>query len=103
MTAILKSPVDLLWFGGIGTYVKAAAGADTDVGDRASDPIRISADEVRARSSARARTWASPARPRIAYGLKGGRCNSDAIDNAHRRQHLRRRSQHQDRARDRHA
>ncbi|MGO4564332.1 NAD-glutamate dehydrogenase [Rhizobium sp. 2YAF20] len=82
MTAILKSPVDLLWFGGIGTYVKAAAETDADVGDRANDPIRIAADEVRARVIGEGANLGVTQKGRIAYGLKGGRCNSDAIDNS---------------------
>jgi glutamate dehydrogenase len=43
MNAILKAPVDLLWFGGIGTYVKASSESNADVGDRANDPIRVTA------------------------------------------------------------
>ena len=82
MTAILKSPVDLLWFGGIGTYVKAASETDTDVGDRANDPIRITADEVRAKVIGEGANLGVTQKGRIAYGLKGGRSNSDAIDNS---------------------
>ncbi|RAX43506.1 NAD-glutamate dehydrogenase [Rhizobium tropici] len=82
MTAILKAPVDLLWFGGIGTYVKATAETDSDVGDRANDPIRITADEVRARVIGEGANLGVTQKGRIAYGLKGGRCNSDAIDNS---------------------
>ncbi|MFK0334151.1 NAD-glutamate dehydrogenase [Rhizobium sp. NPDC090275] len=82
ITAILKSPVDLLWFGGIGTYVKATSETDTDVGDRANDPIRVSADEVRAKVIGEGANLGVTQRGRIAYGLKGGRCNSDAIDNS---------------------
>ncbi|MGV2102008.1 NAD-glutamate dehydrogenase [Rhizobium sp. 21-4511-3d] len=82
MTAILKSPVDLLWFGGIGTYVKAAAETDTEVGDRANDPIRISADDVRAKVIGEGANLGVTQKGRIAYGLKGGRSNSDAIDNS---------------------
>src|SRR5690606_2112748 len=48
MTAILKAPVDLLWFGGIGTYVRAGEESDAQVGDRANDAIRIAGAEVRA-------------------------------------------------------
>jgi glutamate dehydrogenase len=82
MTAILKSPVDLLWFGGIGTYVKAAAETDADVGDRANDPIRIAADDVRAKVIGEGANLGVTQKGRIAYGLKGGRSNSDAIDNS---------------------
>jgi glutamate dehydrogenase len=77
-----EGPVDLLWFGGIGTYVKAATETDADVGDRANDPIRITADDVRAKVIGEGANLGVTQRGRIAYGLKGGRCNSDAIDNS---------------------
>ncbi len=82
MTAILKSPVDLLWFGGIGTYIKAPSETDAEVGDRANDPIRISGDEVRARVIGEGANLGVTQKGRIAYSLNGGRCNSDAIDNS---------------------
>ncbi|MFK0165993.1 NAD-glutamate dehydrogenase [Rhizobium sp. NPDC090279] len=82
MTAILKAPVDLLWFGGIGTYVKAPVETDSEVGDRANDPIRITAEEVRAKVIGEGANLGVTQKGRIAYGLKGGRCNSDAIDNS---------------------
>ncbi|TCL73057.1 NAD-glutamate dehydrogenase [Rhizobium sp. BK251] len=82
ITAILKSPVDLLWFGGIGTYIKAMGEADSEVGDRANDPIRVTADDVRARVIGEGANLGVTQKGRIAYGLKGGRCNSDAIDNS---------------------
>ncbi|MGG7517938.1 NAD-glutamate dehydrogenase [Allorhizobium undicola] len=82
MTAILKADVDLLWFGGIGTYVKALSETDLDVGDRANDAIRVSADEVRAKVIGEGANLGVTQKGRIAFGLKGGRCNSDAIDNS---------------------
>lgn len=82
LTAILKSPVDLLWFGGIGTYIKAASEADAEVGDRANDPIRITAGEVRASVIGEGANLGVTQKGRIAYSLNGGRCNSDAIDNS---------------------
>ncbi|MBL0372283.1 NAD-glutamate dehydrogenase [Rhizobium sp. KVB221] len=82
MTAILRSPVDLLWFGGIGTYVKSLAESDAAVGDRANDPIRIAAEEVRAKVIGEGANLGVTQRGRIAYCLNGGRCNSDAIDNS---------------------
>ncbi len=82
MTAMLKSQVDLLWFGGIGTYIKAASETDTDVGDRANDPIRINAVEVRASVLGEGANLGVTQKGRIAYSLAGGRCNSDAIDNS---------------------
>ncbi|MDS7598186.1 NAD-glutamate dehydrogenase [Agrobacterium tumefaciens] len=82
MTAILKSPVDLLWFGGIGTYIKAAVETNAEVGDRANDPIRINATEVRAKVIGEGANLGITQKGRIAYSLVGGRCNSDAIDNS---------------------
>jgi glutamate dehydrogenase len=82
MTAILKAPVDLMWFGGIGTYIKAADENDAEVGDRANDAIRVTAGEVRARVIGEGANLGVTQKGRIAYGLKGGRCNSDAIDNS---------------------
>lgn len=82
LTAILKAPVDLLWFGGIGTYVKALSESDAEVGDRANDPIRVTADEVRAKVIGEGANLGVTQKGRIAFGLKGGRCNSDAIDNS---------------------
>jgi glutamate dehydrogenase len=82
MTAILKARVDLLWFGGIGTYVRGPTESDVDVGDRANDPIRITADEVGASVIGEGANLGVTQRGRIAFGLNGGRCNSDAIDNS---------------------
>jgi glutamate dehydrogenase len=82
MTAILKAPVDLLWFGGIGTYIRAASETDAEVGDRANDPIRVAAAEVRAKVIGEGANLGVTQKGRIAFGLKGGRCNSDAIDNS---------------------
>ncbi|MCJ8509865.1 NAD-glutamate dehydrogenase [Rhizobium lemnae] len=82
MTAILKSPVDLLWFGGIGTYIKAPSETDAEVGDRANDPIRVTAGEVRAKVIGEGANLGVTQKGRIAYSLNGGRCNSDAIDNS---------------------
>ncbi len=82
LSAILKAPVDLLWFGGIGTYIKAADETDADVGDRANDAIRVLATEIRAKVIGEGANLGVTAKARIAYGLNGGRCNSDAIDNS---------------------
>ncbi|MGR6467504.1 NAD-glutamate dehydrogenase [Rhizobium sp. PAMB 3182] len=82
MTAILKAPADLLWFGGIGTYIKAPEETDAEVGDRANDPIRINGGDVRARVIGEGANLGVTQKGRIVYGLKGGRCNSDAIDNS---------------------
>ena len=82
MSAILKANVDLLWFGGIGTYVKAEEENDAEVGDRANDAIRVTAAEVGASVIGEGANLGVTQRGRIAYGLLGGRCNSDAIDNS---------------------
>jgi glutamate dehydrogenase len=82
MSAILKAPVDLLWFGGIGTYVKGTAESNLDVGDRANDAIRVNAQEVRAKVIGEGANLGVTQRGRIEFGLKGGACNSDAIDNS---------------------
>ncbi|WP_378947089.1 NAD-glutamate dehydrogenase [Mesorhizobium sp. ANAO-SY3R2] len=82
MTAILRAPVDLLWFGGIGTYVRGSSESNQEVGDRANDAIRVTATEVRARVVGEGANLGVTQRARIEFGLKGGRCNSDAIDNS---------------------
>src|SRR5262249_19339461 len=82
MTAILKARVDLLWFGGIGTYVRASAETDDQVGDRVNDPIRITGADVRARVIGEGAnlgvTQPAPFEP----PRKGLKLNTDAIDNS---------------------
>ncbi|MGS1094444.1 NAD-glutamate dehydrogenase [Aquamicrobium terrae] len=80
--AILAAPVDLLWFGGIGTYLKAAGETNQEVGDRANDAIRLNAGEVRAKVIGEGANLGMTQRARIEYALSGGRNNSDAIDNS---------------------
>ncbi|MCI5075132.1 NAD-glutamate dehydrogenase [Oricola sp.] len=82
LTAILKADAELLWFGGIGTYVRATTETDLDAGDKANDPIRITAREVGAKVIGEGANLGMTQRARIEYGLHGGRCNSDAIDNS---------------------
>jgi glutamate dehydrogenase len=82
MSAILKAPVDLLWFGGIGTYIRASGESNADVGDRSNDAIRITAADVRAKVIGEGANLGVTQRARIEYGLAGGRNNSDAIDNS---------------------
>ncbi|TPI33807.1 NAD-glutamate dehydrogenase [Mesorhizobium sp. B3-1-9] len=82
MNAILKAPVDLLWFGGIGTYVRASGESNQDVGDRANDAVRVTALDVRAKVIGEGANLGVTQRARIEFGLNGGRCNSDAIDNS---------------------
>ncbi|WP_417671180.1 NAD-glutamate dehydrogenase [Roseibium sp.] len=82
MTAILRMQVDLLWFGGIGTYIRATTETDADAGDRANDPIRITAPEVGAKVVGEGANLGLTQLARIEFHKKGGRCNSDAIDNS---------------------
>jgi glutamate dehydrogenase len=74
--------VDLLWFGGIGTYVKATQETSADAGDRANDALRIDGKEIRARVVGEGANLGATQRGRIEYALKGGRINTDAIDNS---------------------
>jgi glutamate dehydrogenase len=82
ISAILAAPVDLLWFGGIGTFVKAPDEADAEVGDHANDAERITADQVRARVIAEGGNLGVTQPARIRYSRRGGRINTDFIDNA---------------------
>jgi glutamate dehydrogenase len=82
MRAILKAPVDLLWFGGIGTYIRAESETNLDIGDRTNDAIRITAREVRAKVIGEGANLGVSQKGRIGYALAGGRINSDAIDNS---------------------
>ena len=80
--AILLAPVDLLFNGGIGTYVKSAAEVHADVGDRANDGVRVDGGELRARVVAEGGNLGLTQRGRIEYALAGGRVNTDFIDNS---------------------
>ncbi|MBL8573327.1 MAG: NAD-glutamate dehydrogenase [Hyphomicrobiaceae bacterium] len=82
MHAILKMPVDLMWFGGIGTYIRASDETDAQVGDRANDAIRVNAREVRAKVIGEGANLGVTQRARIEFNRQGGRCNTDAIDNS---------------------
>jgi glutamate dehydrogenase len=79
---LLMAEIDLLFFGGIGTFVKAKAESHAEVGDRANDALRIDADAIRARVVGEGANLGVTQRGRIAYALKGGRIDSDAIDNS---------------------
>ena len=80
--AILRAPVDLLWNGGIGTYVKASTETNGDVGDKANDAVRIDASELRARVVGEGGNLGFTQRGRIEFALAGGHINTDAIDNS---------------------
>ncbi len=81
MRAVLQAPVDLLWFGGIGTYIKGTGEPDDEIGDRANDEIRLTGEEVRARVIGEGANLGVTQRGRIQYARRGGRVNLDAIDN----------------------
>ena len=80
IAAILKAPVDLLWFGGIGTYIKGPA--EGAVGDPANDAHRVNGDEVRARAIGEGANLAITQAGRLAFAERGGRINTDFIDNS---------------------
>ena len=80
--AILRAPVDLLFNGGIGTYIKAESESDADVGDRANDTIRVNGNQVRAKVVGEGGNLGVTSRGRIEFDLCGGRINTDAMDNS---------------------
>jgi glutamate dehydrogenase len=79
---ILRAPVDLLWNGGVGTFVKAKHEAHGEVGDRTNDAIRVNAEELRCRVVGEGGNLGLTQRARIAYASQGGRILMDAIDNS---------------------
>jgi glutamate dehydrogenase len=82
ISAILRAPVDLLWNGGIGTYVKASTETHADAGDRVNDGLRVDARELRCRVVGEGGNLGFTQRSRIEYALGGGRINTDFIDNS---------------------
>jgi glutamate dehydrogenase len=82
VSAILKMPVDLLWNGGVGTYVKSSDETHLDVGDRANDGVRVDARDLRARVVAEGGNLGFTRLARVEFALAGGRINSDAVDNS---------------------
>ena len=82
ISAILRAPADLLWFGGIGTYVKAAAENNAAVGDPANDRLRVNAEELRAVAIGEGANLGLTQAARIAFAGRGGRINTDFIDNS---------------------
>lgn len=79
---ILKAPVDLLWNGGIGTYVKATSETHEQVGDRANNALRVDGIELRCAIVGEGGNLGFTQKGRIEYARKGGRINTDAIDNS---------------------
>ena len=82
MRAILKAPVDLLWNGGIGTYVKGRTETHADAGDKANDAIRVDGRDLRVRCVGEGGNLGLTQRGRIEYAARGGRINTDFIDNS---------------------
>ncbi|MGF0176043.1 NAD-glutamate dehydrogenase [Streptomyces sp. Marseille-Q5077] len=82
MKAILQSPVDLLWNGGIGTYVKASTETHADVGDKANDAIRVDGADLRVKVVGEGGNLGLTQLGRIEFARHGGRINTDAIDNS---------------------
>lgn len=82
ISAILCMPVDLLWFGGIGTYIKHSDESHADAGDRANDSLRVNATELKCKVIGEGANLGMTHRSRIEFAQQGGRVNTDAIDNS---------------------
>ncbi|MFJ9410758.1 NAD-glutamate dehydrogenase [Streptomyces sp. NPDC101393] len=82
MQAILKAPVDLLWNGGIGTYVKSTAESNADVGDKSNDAIRVDGEDLRVKVVGEGGNLGLTQLGRIEFATAGGKINTDAIDNS---------------------
>ncbi|MBO0805840.1 MAG: NAD-glutamate dehydrogenase, partial [Nocardiopsaceae bacterium] len=82
INAILKAPVDLLWNGGIGTYVKGSRETHADAGDRSNDAVRVDASQLRARVVGEGGNLGLTQAARVEYALGGGLVNTDFIDNS---------------------
>ncbi len=82
IASMLKAPVDLLWNGGIGTYVKASTETNASVGDRANDAVRVDAKDLRCRIVGEGGNLGFTQRARIEFARHGGLVNTDAIDNS---------------------
>jgi glutamate dehydrogenase len=82
LRAILRMPADLLWNGGIGTYVKATDESHNEVGDRANDAIRVNGAELRVKVVGEGGNLGFSQRGRVEYAIAGGRSNTDFIDNS---------------------
>jgi len=82
MSALLKSECELMWFGGIGNYIKARAESHAEVGDKANDAIRVDGEDVKALVIGEGANLGVTQKGRIAFARNGGRINTDAIDNS---------------------
>lgn len=79
---ILKMPVDFIWFGGIGTYVKSKLESHADVSDKVNDSVRVDGHEIKAKVIVEGANLGVTQKGRIEYALNGGRINTDFIDNS---------------------
>ncbi|WP_139215093.1 NAD-glutamate dehydrogenase domain-containing protein [Oceanisphaera psychrotolerans] len=82
ISALLKAPVDMIWNGGIGTYIKATVESHEMVGDKANDGLRVDGQDVRCRVLGEGGNLGATQRGRIEFALGGGAANTDFIDNA---------------------
>ena len=82
INALLKAPVDLIWNGGIGTYVKSMTESDSDIGDKANDNLRVNGSELRCQVFGEGGNLGLSQLGRIEFAMRGGACNTDFIDNA---------------------
>ncbi|MFM8454456.1 MAG: NAD-glutamate dehydrogenase domain-containing protein, partial [Gammaproteobacteria bacterium] len=80
--ALLKAPVDLLWNGGIGTFVKASYQSDSDAGDRGNDALRVNANDLKCKVVGEGGNLGFTQLARVQYAALGGKINTDAIDNS---------------------
>ena len=79
---LLRAEIELLWFGGIGTYVKESGESHLDAGDRANDGLRVDADELRCQVIGEGANLGVTQRSRIEFALNGGHLNTDSVDNS---------------------
>ncbi|MEZ5995760.1 MAG: NAD-glutamate dehydrogenase [Hyphomonadaceae bacterium] len=82
IAALLRAQCELLWFGGIGAYIKARSESNADVGDKTNDVLRVDAEDVRALVVGEGANLGVTQKGRIAFARNGGRINTDAIDNS---------------------
>ena len=80
--AVLRAPADLLWSGGVGTYVKTPDESNADAGDPPNDSVRVNSDELRCRAVGEGANLGFTQRARVDFSLWGGRINTDALDNS---------------------
>jgi glutamate dehydrogenase len=79
---VLLAPAELLWSGGIGTYVKSSSEMHSEVGDPSNDSVRVDASDLRAHVVGEGGNLGFTQRARVEYALAGGRINTDALDNS---------------------